>query len=58
MKAQDRPPTVQEILDCHAQFGPLNWHMVKKAMGPNWPEEWEKLGPGEGIFHPEEIDNR
>ena len=50
--------TVDEILACHAEHGQLNWHMVKKAMGPNWPEQWEKLGPGEGIFHPEETDAR
>lgn len=50
--------TVQQILDCHAEFGRLNWHMVKKAMGPNWPADWEELGPGEGIFHPEEIEPR
>lgn len=48
------PPTVQDILDCHKQFGKLNWHMVKKAMAENWPKEWEEMGPGEGIFEPEE----
>lgn len=42
--------TQADILACHAQFGKLDWHMVKKAMGPNWPAEWEALGPGEAIF--------
>lgn len=50
--------TVQQVLDCHAQFGRLNWHMVKKGMGPNWPPHWETLGPGEAIFHPDESDSR
>lgn len=45
-------PTVREILDVHAEFGPLDWHMVKAAMGPRWPIEWERLGPGRGIFAP------
>lgn len=42
--------TEQDVLDAHAQFGRVNWHLVKKAMGPNWPDEWENLGPGEAIF--------
>ena len=46
--------TRQEILDAHWQFGRVNWHLVKKAMGPNWPPDWERLGPGEGIFEPDE----
>ena len=46
--------TVRDVLDAHAQFGRLNWHMVKEGMGPNWPAEWERLGPGEGIFEPDE----
>lgn len=46
--------TVQEILDAHREHGLLNWHMVKRAMGPNWPEMWEHMGPGEGIFEPDE----
>jgi len=46
--------TKQDVLDAHAQFGELDWHMVKKAMGTNWPAEWERLGPGEAIFAPEE----
>jgi len=35
--------TVEQILACHAQFGELDWRKVKQAMGPNWPEHWEKL---------------
>jgi hypothetical protein len=46
--------TAFEVLEAHAQFGRLDWHLVKKAMGPNWPSEWESLGPGEGIFEPDE----
>lgn len=45
--------TEKEVLDAHAQFGRLDWHMTKKAMGPNWPREWELGGPGWGIFEPE-----
>lgn len=47
-------PTQQEILAAHAEHGALDWHMVKKAMGPNWPDAWEDMGPGNGIFAPEE----
>jgi len=49
------PPfvTVEQLLECHAQFGRVNWHLTKAAMGPNWPPEWEALGPGEGIFEPD-----
>jgi len=50
--------TVQQILDCHAQFGQLDYWMVKKAMGPHWPKEWDDIEPGEGIFAPDETDNR
>lgn len=46
--------TEQDILAAHAEHGQLDWHLVKKAMGPNWPAHWEALGPGQGIFHPEE----
>lgn len=46
--------TESQILEAHAEFGLLDWHMVKKAMGPNWPKHWERLGPGEGIFAPDE----
>lgn len=46
--------TVSDILNAHAQFGRVDWHMTKKAMGPNWPEEWERMGPGEAIFEPDE----
>lgn len=33
--------TVQQVLEAHAQFGSLDYEMVKKAMGPNWPKHWE-----------------
>lgn len=46
--------TQEQVLEVHAQFGKLDWHMVKTAMGPNWPAEWEALGPGQGIFESEE----
>jgi hypothetical protein len=46
--------TEREVLDAHAQFGKLNWHMVKAGMGPNWPAHWEMLGPGEAIFDADE----
>ena len=46
--------TVSNVLAAHAEHGRLDWHLVKKAMGPNWPPEWERLGPGEAIFLPEE----
>jgi hypothetical protein len=46
--------TVQDVLDAHAEVGQLDYHLVKKAMGPNWPKEWDGLGPGDGIFHPDE----
>lgn len=46
--------TESQILEAHAEFGSLDWHMVKKAMGPNWPAKWEAMGPGEGLFAPDE----
>lgn len=46
--------TDRDVLGAHAEHGELDWHMVKKAMGPNWPAHWEILGPGEGTFCPEE----
>ncbi len=46
--------TEKDVLDAHAEHGRLNWHMVKKGMGPNWPAHWEAIGPGEGIFDVEE----
>lgn len=46
--------TKREVLDAHAEFGRVDWHMVKEAMGPNWPAEWEAMSPGEGIFEPDE----
>jgi hypothetical protein len=45
---------MRDILEAHTQFGPLNFQMVKKAMGPYWPVKWDRLGPGEGIFAPDE----
>jgi hypothetical protein len=49
--------TEDDILKAHAEHGELNWDMVKKAMGPNWPAHWEALEPGEGIFAREEDRN-
>lgn len=46
--------TMDQVLAAHAEHGKLNWHMVKKGMGPNWPEHWESLGPGDGIFDSDE----
>ena len=46
--------TVSEVLNAHAEYGRLDWHMVKKAMGRNWLPEWERLGPGDYIFEPDE----
>lgn len=46
--------TTQDILSAHREHGKLDWHMVKKAMGPNWPETWEAMGPGDGIFEADE----
>jgi hypothetical protein len=45
--------TEKDVLDAHAEFGRLDYHMVKEAMGPNWPREWNDLGPGRGIFAPD-----
>lgn len=42
--------TALDVLRAHTQFGPLNYQLVRQAMGPNWPEEWNRLGPGQGIF--------
>lgn len=47
---------MRDILAAHVQFGPLNYQMVKKAMGYNWPPQWDNLGPGEGIFSPDETE--
>lgn len=44
------PPTVEDILAAHAQFGPLDKAMTKKAMGPNWPAAWDRVPPGTFIF--------
>ena len=42
--------TKREVLDAHAQFGPLDRGSVKRAMGANWPAEWDDVKRGEGIF--------
>lgn len=50
---QDKPwVTVTQILEAHAEFGRVDYAMTKAAMGPNWPPEWDKLGPGQFIFEP------
>lgn len=48
------PLTRDQVMAVHSGFGQLDYAMVKKAMGPNWAAEWEALGPGEGIFAPDE----
>lgn len=42
--------TEEQVLAAHVQFGQLDWHKVKEAMGPNWPAHWENLKSGESIF--------
>jgi hypothetical protein len=37
--------TLQQIFNCHAEFGRLDKDGVKKAMGPNWPPEWNRVHP-------------
>lgn len=46
--------TEAQVLAAHAEHGRLNRDLVKTAMGPNWPAHWDRLGPGDGIFAPEE----
>jgi hypothetical protein len=48
------PLTKAEVMAAHAEFGRLDYDLVKKAMGENWPQEWDALGPGEAIFAPTE----
>jgi hypothetical protein len=48
-----KPLTVPDVLSAHAQFGALDRDSVKKGMGVNWPEHWDRLGPGQGIFAPD-----
>lgn len=52
VKPEDRAPflTVDDALAAHAQYGQLDFYFVKKAMGPNWPKEWDAHNDGEGIF--------
>lgn len=47
------PPTKEDILAVHAQFGLLDRVKVKAAMGENWPPEWDAILPGQGIFSAE-----
>lgn len=35
--------TVNAVLLAHAQFGKLDRDLVRKAMGPNWPPEWDDV---------------
>lgn len=48
--------TVEQVFLCHAEFGRLDREKVKVAMGPNWPKEWDKTVPGEGIWEPKKED--
>jgi hypothetical protein len=47
--------TVDDILSVHAQFGKLRRGLVRQAMGPNWPKEWDLVEDGDNtIFELEE----
>ena len=45
--------TVDDIINANLTFGPLDREQVKQAMGPNWPEAWEKHAPT-GMFTSDE----
>lgn len=45
MNAEPKYATKEEIFNCHAEFGRLDKEGVKKAMGPNWPPEWNHSHP-------------
>jgi hypothetical protein len=42
---------VSDVLGAHAEVGRLNHDMVKHAMGPNWPADWDERT---AIFDPPE----
>lgn len=42
--------TMRDVLYAHLQFGQLDKDMVRLAMGPNWPCEWDAVAPGISIF--------
>lgn len=46
--------TAEQVMAAHAEHGRLDRDLVRRAMGPNWPASWDRLGPGEGIFEPKE----
>jgi hypothetical protein len=51
MKTVENYLTVQQVLDVHAEFGQLDRALVKQAMGPNWPKEWDLIpNDDSGIF--------
>ena len=51
MKAVENYLTVLQVLDIHADYGQLDRALVKQAMGPNWPKEWDSIpDDGSGIF--------
>ena len=51
MKTVENYLTVQQVLDVHAEVGQLDRALVKQAMGPNWPKEWDLIpDDGSGIF--------
>src|SRR5215468_7355477 len=51
MKTVENYLTVLQVLDIHADYGQLDRALVKQAMGPNWPKEWDLIpDDGSGIF--------
>jgi hypothetical protein len=47
MKTIENYLTVLQVLALHAEFGQLDRAVVKQAMGPNWPKEWDWI-PDDG----------
>ena len=51
MKTVENYLTVLQVLDILFEFGQLDRALVKQAMGPNWPKEWDLIpDDGSGIF--------
>lgn len=45
LRRNQQPATQEQIFAAHAEFGRLDKKGVKKAMGPNWPREWDYRHP-------------
>lgn len=45
--------SLKEALAAHAQFGQMDKDKLKAGMGENWPQHWNEIRPGEGIFSDE-----